>query len=359
MEGHELLADPAVEVPDVDPVGQALRSEGCGQRGTQGLVETHHEHWFRSGCGDLREVFRAVAEDHGLARPGDAVDDSVSTAEAAGQLLLLQVHDLHDVGELDALNSAVAPHALVRRASVSLGRLEQGRVRRVHPNVGEHDPSHPIQLRQSEFRGKSLREHPPQALLEDLRIDRLGHLVGADHGMTVDDLRQPGPLELGAGDLREHHAIPPGEGELALMSSRAVHELWIALQGTDHVVRPMPGLQDRVDDPLVSSRGRDVPQLAGDPLDDAQGPVLRLKDEHPSTRVQHHEIRMCAHRSDGHVEPHQIVVIELLPEPLGQSSFTGCHPWGSAAQRRDQRAHGWQANALTFSRNLNHTKDVP
>jgi hypothetical protein len=68
---------------------------------------------------------------------------------------------------------------------------------------------------------------------------------------------------------------------------------------------------------------------------------------------------MCAHRSDGHVEPHQIVVIELLPEPLGQSSFTGCHPWGSAAQRRDQRAHGWQANALTFSRNLNHTKDVP
>jgi UDP-N-acetylmuramate-alanine ligase len=46
------------------------------------------------------QVFGAVAQDHRFARARHAVDDAVAVAQAAGQLLLLQVHHAHDAGQL-------------------------------------------------------------------------------------------------------------------------------------------------------------------------------------------------------------------------------------------------------------------
>ena len=40
----------------------------------------------------LREVLRAVAQDHRLARPGHAVNHPMALPHAPGELLLLEIH---------------------------------------------------------------------------------------------------------------------------------------------------------------------------------------------------------------------------------------------------------------------------
>jgi AcrR family transcriptional regulator len=76
------------------PLACEHRFELHGQR----LVVAKHEDGL--GRRQLGQVLGAVAQDHGLARAGHAVDHAVALAQAAGQLLLLQVHHAHDVRQV-------------------------------------------------------------------------------------------------------------------------------------------------------------------------------------------------------------------------------------------------------------------
>ena len=87
----------------------------------------------------------AVAQDHGLARAGHAVDDAVAVAQAAGQLLLLHVHHAHDVRVSSASPSCrrtafpARRHAhlgnMIQRTRSSCGRL-------ITPRIMEGNMSH-------------------------------------------------------------------------------------------------------------------------------------------------------------------------------------------------------------------------
>src|SRR5690606_39945880 len=57
-------------------------------------IEAQHQNGLMQG---LRELQAAVAENQGLARAGYAVNHPVAIAETTRQLLLLDVHDAHDL----------------------------------------------------------------------------------------------------------------------------------------------------------------------------------------------------------------------------------------------------------------------
>jgi hypothetical protein len=128
----------------------------------------------RCGAG-LGKVLRAVAQDHGLARACHAVNHAVPVAQAAGQLLLLQVQHAHDVGQLGVCVVVVKQSALG-----------------LHAHLREHDPAHAVQLRQGDGAAKAVGKHVPQALLKRLRVGRLFHLVFADHVVSMEWFR-PAP----------------------------------------------------------------------------------------------------------------------------------------------------------------------
>jgi len=109
----------------------------------------------------LREVLRAVTQDHRLARAGHAVNHPMALPHAPCELLLLEIH---------------------------------------HPAAKRHP------------------EHPPEPLLKRLRVHRLHHLVLANHALGRNDLPQIGQRESVARDIRKNHAIAPWANQLALIA---------------------------------------------------------------------------------------------------------------------------------------------
>jgi hypothetical protein len=77
------------------------------------------------------QVFGAVAQQHGFARAGHAVDDAVAVAQAARQLLLLQVHHAQHVGHFGGCVG------FVKQAACSGTRT-----------CGNMNPAHAVDLRQ-------------------------------------------------------------------------------------------------------------------------------------------------------------------------------------------------------------------
>jgi hypothetical protein len=135
------------------------------------------------GRAGLGQVLGAVAQDHGLARARHAVDDAVAIAQAAGQLLLLQVHHAHDVGQLGVGIVVVKQRAWL------------------HAHLGEHDPAHAVHLRQAHDAAHAVGEHAPQAALQVFGVHALQHFVLAQHAVRFDGVVQFGGLKLLAGDV--------------------------------------------------------------------------------------------------------------------------------------------------------------
>ena len=136
----------------------------------------------------------------------------MAVAQAAGQLLLLQVHHAHDVGQL----------------GVGIGVVKQGALG-LHAHLGEHDPAHPVELRQGDGAAEAVGKHVPQPLLKFFGVGVFEHFVLADDVMRVDGFGQARGFKLFAGDAGEHHAVPPRKRELAFVRPFGLHELRVAL----------------------------------------------------------------------------------------------------------------------------------
>lgn len=51
--------------------------------------------------------------------------------------------------------------------------------------------------------------------------------------------------------------------------------------------------------------------------------------------MKHHEVGMALFGADGDVEPQQVVIVELLLEPLRQATFAGRHACDASAEGGD------------------------
>jgi hypothetical protein len=90
MIGAELFTAPFVEVMDIDAALEvAFGDEGAEPSG-EGDVEAEDEDGFAQHFG---EVDAAVAEDERFAGACHAMDDAVTAAEVAGELLLFEIED--------------------------------------------------------------------------------------------------------------------------------------------------------------------------------------------------------------------------------------------------------------------------
>lgn len=149
---------------------------------------------------DFGEVFGAVTEDQRLAAAGDAVDDAVAFAEAAGELLLLNIHDANDVGDFRFL---IVEKAVLRW--------------RGDADFGKEVPADAVDLRQREWHAARKGEHAPEAFLKGFSIDAFGHFVLTQDVVWLQYLAEIGALELLAGNVGKHQtaatettAIPAG-----------------------------------------------------------------------------------------------------------------------------------------------------
>src|SRR6185369_5098959 len=142
--GDELLAAPFVKISRVNPITESFSYHDGAQFQGQRLVVAKNEYQFGLG-GDLCKLLCPVAQDHGLAGARDAVDDAVTVAQASGELLLLQVHDAHDVRQIDLCKIF----------------LQKERALGGNPHFGKHDPAHTIELRQGQRATEAVREHFP------------------------------------------------------------------------------------------------------------------------------------------------------------------------------------------------------
>ena len=158
---HQVFA-PAVEGANddalVDAAAAQLRVDAPGQR----AVVAKHQHRLvdprRGG-----ELLRAKDQDHRLARTRRAVDHAVAVAQAARNLLLLQIHHLQQVGQCD----------VGRRIRLA---VEQ-RGLRLHANLGEQVPADAVALRQGQGVRVVHREHAPQPGLKARGVDAVGQIV--------------------------------------------------------------------------------------------------------------------------------------------------------------------------------------
>ena len=267
-------------------------------------------------------MFGAVAEDQRLATAGDAVDDAVAFAEAAGQLFLLQVHDADDVGDFRLL---VVKQAVLRR--------------RGDADFGKQVPADAVDLRQGERDAARKRQHAPQAFLEGFGIDAFGHFVLADDAVGFDDFAEVGALELLAADVGKHDAVAPREEQRALHASAIDGQLRVALQKVADFVGVLPGLFERVGDALEAVGGQDAGALAVDFPDGVELPVLDLEHQQAAARVENDEVGMHVARAERYVVPEQPVVFELLLEAVGQAPLAARHARDAGADCRYQRSH--------------------
>jgi hypothetical protein len=152
----------------VHALGNAFGRHHARQLAGQRFVVAEDQHGLAGRGGRLGQVLGTVAQQHGLAGAGHAVDDAVAVAQAARQLLLLQVEHAHDAGQLGGDVGFVKQHVL-----------------RGHAHLGEHDPAHAVQLRQRHHPAHHEGEHVPQAALQRLGLHRFEHFVLADHTVRL------------------------------------------------------------------------------------------------------------------------------------------------------------------------------
>ena len=292
--GHQLIAAPLVEVHGVHAVGNALGGHHAGQLLGQRFVVAEDEDGFAGRRLGLGQVFGPVAQQHGLAGAGHAVDHAVPLAQAARQLLLLQVHHAHDAGQL------------------GLGVFGKQGALRWHAHVGEHDPAHAVHLRQRHGAADEVGEHLPQAALQVFGLHVFAHLVLADRAVRLQRVAEFGFVELRAGDVGQHHAVTPRKGQLALVAAIGVHELRVALQRADHLVGVLARLLQRVGNSLGAGVGVDDPGLPVD-LDQRGKPViLDLQNQDAPARVHDHEIGVLVPGAYRHVVPEQVIGVQFL-----------------------------------------------
>ena len=79
----------------------------------------------------------------------------------------------------------------------------------------------------------------------------------------IDGLTEAGRIELVARDVREDHAVAPGERQLALVRAGRVDYLRVTFERVDHLDRAMPRLRQRVEHDLELAVGNDLPGLPG------------------------------------------------------------------------------------------------
>ncbi len=119
----------------------------------------------------MRKVQTAIDENQRLAGPGRAMDDPVAATQAAGQLLLLQIHDPDNVGyRLDCLDAF---------GLNSTGGVKQAAL--LDAYFRKHMPADTVDLRQAQRRVGNMPEHGPEPFLKGFRIDRGRHFVLTDH----------------------------------------------------------------------------------------------------------------------------------------------------------------------------------
>ena len=320
----ELLAAPFVEVAHGNPVLHPVPLHQVFEAAGQGLVVAEHQHRLVLAAGKLHA---AVAQDHRLAGSGHAMNDPVPVAKRAGELLLLQVHDPDDVGDLD------------RRVIGRSWRLQQVALH-LDAQLREQVPAHTLDLRQAEQAGKRHQEHVPEPLLELLRVHALGHLVAADHASRRQEVLQLHLLELVAGDVGQHHAEAPRHQQLAgAFVARRVAQRRVLLQQADDLHRVVARLAQRVGFGHPAPFGIDDGAVAVDLRQGVRLPVLDLQHQEPAGRVQHHEVRMPVARPDGHVVPAQVLVIELVVQTRREAAFPAGHARQAGAAARNQRGH--------------------
>src|SRR6516225_7242808 len=141
-------------------------------------------------------------------------------AEAASELLLLQIHHAHQVRQV-ALRALAAEQAELRADA----------------QLGKENPTDSIDLRQRERAAHGGGEHPPQLTLECFRVGVLRHFILTNHAVRFNRLIESGVLELLARDSTEHHAVAPREADLPLMRAFALYELCVTFQSVDDLMR--------------------------------------------------------------------------------------------------------------------------
>ena len=243
-------------------------------------------------------------------------------AQAAGQLLLLQVHHAHDAGQFGGFVAVV-----------------KQRVLRLHPYLGEHDPADAIHLRQRHNAAHHEREHVPQSALQFFGFDVFAHLVLADHAVRFDGVAEFGFVKLRTGDVGQHHAVTPRKGQLALVWAFGGRQLRVTLQRIDYLVCVLPGLLQWIWNGLGAEVAMDDPGLFVGLDEGGEPEVLDLQDQDASARVHDDEIRVQVLGPYSHVVPQQVVVVELLFQPLGCAALAGCHARDAAANGGDECCH--------------------
>ena len=245
---------------------------------------------------------------------------------------MLQVHDAHDVGQRFVFLACVGGRFGVGKEFALLGDAQ----------LGEQDPAHARQLFFAEAAArKFVREHGPQARLQGVRVHAFVHLVLANDQMAGDGGIQPGLLKLLARDAGEHHAMPPGDAQLALVRAVGLQQLRVALQRVDDLNGAVVCLRQWVYDgfDLVGVAVQNVKALACRTVDGVEVPVLGFQNQRTTARVEYDKVRTGLFGANGHVPPQQGVVIEFLLQPFGQFAFPVGHAGLAAAIRRYQCCH--------------------
>src|SRR3954470_23402058 len=102
-------------------------------------------------------------------------------------------------------------------------------------------------------------------------------------------------------------------------------KLWIAFKDDANLKRIYPGLRDGIALVGESACGHQGKSVAVERVNRFQLPVLHLQDHQAAPGVEDDEIRLAVFQPDGYVVPEQVILIELLFEPLGDTLLACCH----------------------------------
>src|SRR5690606_25221771 len=111
-------------------------------------------------------------------------------------------------------------------------------------------------------------------------IDRLEHLVLADHQMRLNRLIKFRCFELLACDAGQHDTVAPGKGQLASMWPRWLNQLGVALESVDHLNGAVAGLCEWALHHFQLPVRDDLPVLARSLLDRLQPPILGFENQY-------------------------------------------------------------------------------
>ena len=126
----------------------------------------------------------------------------------------------------------------------------------------------------------------------------------------------------------------------------------VALQHHADLERIGAGLQQRVvllDQAAIGHQG----ELGAVGVADGVGlPVLHLQHQQAATGMEDDEIGVALFQADRHVVPDQVVVLELLLQPLGNAFLAAGHARQAAAASRNECCHWrpWLTLSVEVSR---------